>query len=73
MDDHDEQYRAFTNHSLRLPPLFNAQVTGLPSKKKSGEGRILREKRQYIQISVFGSLGGKRTVSRIQSFCPQNT
>ncbi len=21
MDDHDEQYRAFTNHSLMLPPL----------------------------------------------------
>jgi hypothetical protein len=58
MDDHNEQYHAFTNHPVILPPRFTAQVTGLPTKRKSGEGCILTEKGQYIHSSPFGSLGG---------------
>jgi hypothetical protein len=67
MDDHDEQYHAFTNHPLSLPPLFIAQVNGLPSKRKSGKGCILGEKGEYIQVSPFGGLGGG------QAGCSSNT
>ncbi len=64
MGDHDEQYHAFTSHSLILPPLFIAQVTGLPSKRKSGEDRIFREKKQYIQVSSFLAPSKGRQLSR---------
>jgi hypothetical protein len=54
MNDHDEQYHAIANHPPILPPFFIAQVNGLPSKGKSGEGCILGEKGQYIQGSLLG-------------------
>jgi len=58
MEDHNEQYRAFANHSLRLPLCLMPKLLDT-SKRKLGEGRILREKKQYIQVSPFGSLGGQ--------------
>lgn len=70
MDDHDEQYRTFTNHSLILPPLCSL-LRLLDYRPKGNQVKtVFSEKKSSIfRFRPLAASEGRQPFGPIRSFC----